>query len=171
MPSSVVAFAVPNSVTLEAEDGGRSTADVTHFEGGCIWVYLRRGADLSYRASLRLVFRQEGEASLGMGGVVIWSANGRIAIEVQHPVDRSIVRQWSRGLAADVSEFVRLDRTELPTAEYAPLQHAGMMIRSEPTLRNARPSLGRRSDASVTSVPMDEAMWVDGDTVDEQRPG
>lgn len=120
MHSDVVAFAIPTQVCIEG-DGARVSGYVTHFEGGCVWVYLRGGTDLSFRIPVRLIFSREGEASLGMAGVVLWASRNRVAVEVQHVVDLAIVRQWSRGEPADVSEFVRVERAELPTAEFSPI--------------------------------------------------
>ncbi len=131
MHSEVVAFAIPSRVALETDDGRRWTGYVTHFEGGCIWVYLRSAPEPSFRSSVRLVFRREGEASLGMAGEVIWSAQDRVAVEVQHPVDTAIVGQWARGEAADVSDFVRLHGAELPTAELYPV---GKIVNSAPVV-------------------------------------
>jgi len=116
----VVSFAVPSRVSFEAEDGVRRTGYVTHLKGCCIWIYLKDAHEAGLRSWVRLVFRRDGESSLGMAGQVVWSAQDRVTVEVHHPVDRAIVRAWSRDESADVSEFVRLNRTEVPTAEIYP---------------------------------------------------
>ena len=142
MASDVVAFAVPRRVVLETDDGGRWTGFVTHFEGDCIWVYLRAVDTPPLRSSVRLVFRREGEASLGMGARVMWQNHDRIAVEVHHPVDRTIVRQWARGEPADASELVRVDRTEAPTAEFPPVVRAVIdTLPPEETARHRAPAV------------------------------
>ena len=167
MDSVAVAFAIPSRVALETDEGRRSTGYVTHFEGGCIWVYLRGAADPSLRSSVRLVFRREGESSLGMGGTVIWSAQDRVAVEVQHPVDRAIVRQWACGEAADVSDFVRLDRTELPTAEFSPVGVIGGMAEAAAKTDPTPADDPRRSPARSTPT-VDEGAWPQTDR--EEQP-
>ncbi len=165
MDSVAVAFAIPSRVALETGDGGRCTGYVTHFEGGCIWAYVRGLVSPSFRSSVRLVFRREGESSLGMAGVIIWSAQDRVAVEVRHPVDRAIVRQWSRGEAADVSEFVRLDRTEVPTAEFSPVDAVVVaMTGAEITDASvaAERVVRRRARASI------DGSWRDRDTLEER---
>ena len=149
-----VAFAIPSRVALETDEGERSTGYVTHFEGGCIWVYLRGAADPSLRSSVRLVFRREGESSLGMGGTVIWSAQDRVAVEVLHPVDRAIVRQWGAGAVADVSEFVRLHRAELPTAEFSPVNVVTMVTEAASTH-----PIATNDPCAEAQNPGDEGGW------------
>ncbi|MEM7676613.1 MAG: hypothetical protein AAF449_11480 [Myxococcota bacterium] len=116
----MVSFAVPSRVSFEADSGVRRTGYVTHFEGNRIWIYLKDAKGATLHAQVHLVFRRDGEASLGMAGRVAWSVQDRVSIEVHHPVDRAIVRAWSQDEAADVSDFVRLDRAEVPTAEFYP---------------------------------------------------
>ena len=165
MDSVAVAFAIPSRVALETGDGGRCTGYVTHFEGGCIWAYVRGLVSPSFRSSVRLVFRRDGESSLGMAGLIIWSAQDRVAVEVQHPVDRAIVRQWSRGEVADVSEFVRLDRTEVPTAEFSPVAAVAMAMNgAEITDASvaAERVIRRRARASI------DGSWRDRDTLEDR---
>ena len=167
MPSEVVAFAIPSRVALETDLGDRASGYVTHFEGGCIWVYLRGAAEPSFRSSVRLVFRREGEASLGMAGVVIWSAQDRVAVEVQHPVDRAIIRDWGRGEPADVSEFVKLHHTELPTAEFDPVSAEGDAL-DVPTLNDVPGAASRTARLPRSSA---EPVTLEDVVMQEPRDG
>lgn len=166
MAIDVVAFAIPGRVVLESNDGGRWTGHVTHFEGDCIWVYLRDVAAPPLRSSVRLVFRRPGEASLGMGASVMWLNQERVAVEVDHPVDRMIVRQWARGETADASELVRVDGTETPTAEFPPVVEA-LIDRldgaSLPHPRRTPDTAPTRAPAVDVSQPptLDEGPWPD----------
>ena len=79
-------------------------------------------------------------------------------MEVQHPVDRAIVQCWASGEAADMSEFVRLHRAEVPTAEVYPIER-----------RLLDPANTDDLSAASEFSPTVEASWPDPDTL-EDRP-
>lgn len=96
------AFPVPSRVVLEGPGGARAAAYVAEIEPSCVWVYTREPLPDTFRAHVRLTFRLEGGPSLGMSGRVVWRSQDRASIEIAHPLDRALIREWARGRSADL---------------------------------------------------------------------
>ncbi len=101
---SAMGFAAPSRLVLEA-GGRRFPTYVTNFETDCIWLLVGVPVDhLPLRANVRLTIRDGDGPSLGLRGRLRWVSRDRLAVTVDHPVDRRIVEQWRRGQVADVPE-------------------------------------------------------------------
>ncbi len=126
-------FPVPTRVVVEGASGLRYAAYVDEIHEGSISLLLKEPLARFDRDEVRITFRAEGRASLGMVGKVKGTHQGRTRVELSHPLDCALLAAWMRGEDVDLGTELEAARTPEP---------ATVEVELPPELVGASPSRG-----------------------------